>query len=252
MCLIAWSWQPASATPLLLLSNRDEFYDRPALPLHWWDSAFSGVLAGKDQQAGGTWLGVSRHGRLAALTNYRTALPAHANPPSRGELVAQFLQGSLNAESYLQALSKKAGEYNPFNLLVFDGEQLMGLESRSAEVIAMKPGIGGVSNANFHTPWPKLKKLQTGLQASIQNEKSSALELISHLQDPTFSPDHELPDTGIPLELERSLSAIFIATPSYGTRASSVVQVHRTHIDFTEQTCNYSGVTGSSNFQFAL
>jgi uncharacterized protein with NRDE domain len=253
MCLIAWSWQPASATPLLLLSNRDEFYDRPALPLHWWDSAFSGVLAGKDQQAGGTWLGVSRHGRLAALTNYRTALPAHANPPSRGELVAQFLQGSLNAESYLQALSKKAGEYNPFNLLVFDGEQLMGLESRSAEVIAMKPGIGGVSNANFHTPWPKLTKLLKGLQRAIENESLSAPDLlISLLRDPALSPDHELPDTGIPLDLERSLSAIFIATPPYGTRASSVVHIHRTHIDFTEQTYNYSGLTGSSRHQFEL
>jgi len=252
MCLIAWSWQPASATPLLLLSNRDEFYDRPALPLHWWEGEFSDVLAGKDQQAGGTWLGVSRNGRLAALTNYRTAQPARANTPSRGELVAQFLQGNTDSRRYLPALSVRADEYNPFNLLVFDGQQLMGLESRSAEVIAFEPGIGGVSNANFHTPWPKLTNLQKGLQASIESGITSSTDLISLLQDPSHSPDHELPDTGIPLELERSLSAIFIATPPYGTRASSVIQIHRTHVDFTEQTHNYSGLTGSKDHQFEL
>ncbi|HPW82765.1 MAG TPA: NRDE family protein, partial [Rhodoferax sp.] len=123
MCLIAWSWQPASATPLLLLSNRDEFYHRPALPLHWWEPAPGGVeiLAGRDLQAGGTWLGVSRSGRLAAITNYRTPVPARDNTPSRGELVAGFLQGSQSAMEYLQALSDRAQDYNPFNLLVFDG-----------------------------------------------------------------------------------------------------------------------------------
>ena len=97
MCLIAWNWQPNSATPLLLLSNRDEFYGRPALPMHWWDSAPNGtqILAGKDVQAGGTWLGVSRTGRLAALTNYRSATPQRTDTPSRGELVAAFLHSTF-------------------------------------------------------------------------------------------------------------------------------------------------------------
>jgi uncharacterized protein with NRDE domain len=115
MCLIAWNWQPHSATPLLLLSNRDEFYARAAEPLHWWDNTASQtqVLAGKDLQAGGTWLGVSRSGRLAALTNYRTTEPTRTDTPSRGELVAQFLQEDMPADAFLQQLAHNAAHYNP-------------------------------------------------------------------------------------------------------------------------------------------
>ena len=109
MCLIAWHWQPGSDTPLRLLANRDEFYARPTLPLHWWDNGL--VLAGKDLQGGGTWLGVSRTGRLAALTNYRTALPQRLNTPSRGELVANFLTSHLSAADYLQQIFRRSLYY---------------------------------------------------------------------------------------------------------------------------------------------
>ena len=99
MCLIAWNWQPQTSTPLLVLSNRDEYYDRATLPLHWWDGAGHEpqLLAGQDRQAGGTWLGLSRTGRLAALTNYRTTDPVQVDSPSRGELVTQFLNSNLTA-----------------------------------------------------------------------------------------------------------------------------------------------------------
>ena len=253
MCLIAWSWQPASATPLLLLSNRDEFYHRPALPLHWWEPAPGGVeiLAGRDLQAGGTWLGVSRTGRLAAITNYRTPVPARDNTPSRGELVAGFLQGTMSALDYLQALSDRAQDYNPFNLLVFDGEQLLGLESRQARIVTLKPGMGAVSNADFHTPWPKLTRLQTGLHTHVETGNTRADQVFALLHDTTLATDDDLPQTGVPVALERALSATFIATPGYGTRACSVVHIHQHAVEFTEQSFGPAGLLDSRQTCFS-
>jgi len=254
MCLIAWSWQPESATPLVLLSNRDEFYHRPALPLHWWEPASNGatVLAGRDLQAGGTWLGVSRTGRLAALTNYRTPVPARDNTPSRGELVAAFLQGGMDAPDYLQTLADRAGDYNPFNLLVFDGHQLVGLESRGARIVPMAPGMGAVSNADFQTPWPKLTRLKERLQAQLEAQGTDAGQLLPLLHDQTLADDNALPSTGVPHALERALSATFIATPGYGTRACSTVHVHAAQIEFTEQSFGPTGLLGSTRQVFAL
>jgi len=258
MCLIAWSWQPGSATPLLLLSNRDEFYARAALPLHWWEASVEQagtvptVLAGKDLQAGGTWLGVSRSGRLAALTNVRSGAPQRTDTPSRGELVAAFLHSDATAEDFLQQLVHVAGDYNPFNLLVCDGRHLLGLHSRTAQVQTMPAGIGGVSNAAFHTPWPKLSQLRHRLQTQIDQAQTDAQQLLPLLHDRTLAPDAELPDTGVPLELERALSAAFIATPGYGTRACSVITLHQNRAEFTEQSFGPQGLIGQQQQVFAL
>lgn len=255
MCLIAWNWQPQSATPLLLLANRDEFYARPALPLHWWEPATNGaqILAGKDVQGGGTWLGLSRTGRLAALTNFRSAEPQRANTPSRGELVAGFLHSNLCADAYLQQLALHCGNYNPFNLLVFDGQQLMGLESRGAKLLHHTPGLGAVSNADFHTPWPKLTQLQNGLAAQPPASGAAGLRhYLPLLQDRSLVPDAALPNTGVPLELERVLSAVFIASPGYGTRACSVLALHQDHAEFLEQSFGPQGLLGEVEELFAL
>ena len=239
MCLIAWNWQPGSATPLLLLANRDEFYTRPAQPLHHWPDA--PILAGRDVQAGGTWLGVGPNGRLAALTNYRSAVPARTEAPSRGELVAGFLQSPLSAQAYLQALQPEASAYNPFNLLVFDGQTLLGLESRDARIVALQPGISAVSNADFHTPWPKLRQLSSRLAACVAHGKTEDEHLWPLLQSRALAADDVLPHTGMPLELERALSAVFIATPTYGTRACSVVRVGTNSVQFGEQRYGAEG-----------
>lgn len=254
MCLIAWNWQPGSATPLLLLSNRDEFYDRTALPLHWWETpgTVPSVLAGKDLQAGGTWLGVSRSGRLAALTNVRSGEPQRTDTPSRGELVAAFLQSDAAADDFLQQLIHQAQDYNPFNLLVCDGRQLMGLHSRTAQVQTMPVGVGGVSNAAFHTPWPKLSQLRQRLQAQIDQAQTDAEQLLPLLHDRTMAAGAELPDTGVPRELERALSAAFIATPNYGTRACSVIALHQDRVEFTEQSFGPGGSLGQRQHVFAL
>ena len=241
MCLIAWNWQPDSPNPLLLIANRDEFYARPTAALHWWQDA--GILAGRDLQAGGTWLGVSRSRRLAALTNHRDPANVRADAPSRGELVRAFLQTDTSAEDYLSALAERAADYNPFNLLVFDGTRLLGLESRHAKVMAMQPGIGAVSNADFLTPWPKLSRLSRSLQTLHEQEAPSDAQLLALLHNPRIAADADLPVTGIPLEFERALSAAFIALPDYGTRACSVVRFEADNIQFLEQGFDASGVT---------
>lgn len=250
MCLIAWNWQPASATPLLLLANRDEFYSRAALPLHWWDGGT--VLAGRDLQAGGTWLGMSHSGRLAALTNYRGLAPARDGTPSRGELVADFLKSEVSAAQFLQALLQRAGDYNPFNLLVFDGIQLMGLESRHAQVLEMPHGVGAVSNADFQTPWPKVTLLKQGLQSCLDHKPGNTDCLLTLLQDRTTAADATLPRTGLSLAQERALSAAFIAAPGYGTRACSLVQVRHASAEFTEQSYDAGGLIAQNHqaFQF--
>ena len=254
MCLIAWNWRPQSTTPLLLLANRDEFFARPALPLHWWEPDANGaqVLAGKDVQGGGTWLGLSRTGRLAALTNFRSAQPQRTNTPSRGELVAGFLQSGLSAHAYLQQLARHCGDYNPFNLLVFDGQQLMGLESRGAKVFHHVPGLGAVSNADFQTPWPKLVQLRSSLAAAADNGVSDLRKFLPLLHDQNLVPDNALPNTGVPLELERVLSAVFVATPGYGTRACSVLALRQTGAEFVEQSFGPQGLISETWEQFPL
>ncbi|MDZ7921515.1 NRDE family protein [Rhodoferax sp.] len=244
MCLIAWNWQPGSETPLLLISNRDEFHARPAEPLHRWPDA--PILAGRDIQAGGTWLGVGCGGRLAALTNYRSSVPARKDAPSRGQLVTDFLQSPLDAAAYLRRLQPDASTYNPFNLLVFDGHTLLGLESRGARIVTLQPGIGAVSNADFHIPWPKLRLLSSGLAACVERGEIDDEHLWDLLQSATLAADTELPQTGVPLELERALSAVFITTPSYGTRACSVVRVTTADTRFSELRFDAHGTTGHS------
>ena len=250
MCVIAWNWQPASTTPLLLLANRDEYYARPSQRLHWWQDA--PVLAGRDLQAGGTWLGLSRSGRLAALTNYRRPAEKLGEKPatSRGHLVAGFLQGNMDAASYLQQVAKQAGNYQPFNLLVFDGQQLLGLESRRRRVFAIAPGVSGVSNADFDTPWPKLQTLKQGLARRLEAGRLQTGQLPAELEAPDWLPllqdartadDAQLPDTGVALEWERQLSAIWVAAPEYGTRASSIVQWSHKVAVFAEQTYDKYG-----------
>ena len=250
MCLIAWNWQPDSATPLLLIGNRDEFYARPTQALHHWPDA--PILAGRDTQAGGTWLGVAHNGRLAALTNYRSPTPARQDAPSRGELVTDFLRSPLDAASYLQVLQEHASAYNPFNLLVYDGQTLLGLESREANIVALQPGIGAVSNADFNTPWPKLRQLTAGLTTYLQNDVADEAPLWPLLQTRTYAEDAQLPRTGVPLDLERALSAAFIATPSYGTRACSVVRISRESVHFSEQRFGAEGALGSTALELTL
>lgn len=251
MCLIAFNWQPQAPLPLIIAANRDEFYARPTLALHRW--ANQPIVAGQDLQANGTWLGVSLRGRVAALTNYRDAAQFNPGAPSRGDLTTAFLNGDTSCAQYLQALTARAHLYNPFNLLVFDGQSLMGFESRHRRAFLLQEGVGVVSNADFNVPWPKAARLRDGfahtLRQNALNADSAAGEpdlnaLFTLLSDRSTAPDSALPHTGIALERERALSATFIHSPDYGTRASSVLLVSPHQADFVERSFNVDGFTG--------
>ena len=226
MCLIAWRWQPADMTSLVLLANRDEFYARPTRALTQWPG--SAVIAGQDMEGGGTWLGATASGRVAALTNYRDPALMAAGRPSRGALVQGFLESALDARAFLAELGKYAGQYNAFNLLVFDGQTLAGCESRGEvyRQVDLSPGVGCLSNADFVSAWPKVTRLQAALADALSEDEASDQTLLALLEDRDVAPDALLPSTGIPLEFERALSAAFITLPTYGTRASTIVRVH--------------------------
>ena len=244
MCLIAWRWAPTDATPLVLLANRDEFYARSTYALTQWPD--SPVIAGRDLEGGGTWLGVTANGRVAALTNYRDPAMMEDGRPSRGALVQGFLEGTLDAEAYLNELARYAHQYNPFNLLVFDGRQLMGCESRGRdyEMVRPVPGVAAVSNAGFDSTWPKVQALREALGDVLSESDATDQQLLALLENRDVAPDALLPETGIPRDLERALSAAFIALPSYGTRASSVVRVHADSVHMIERSFDANGVCG--------
>lgn len=254
MCLITLNWQPGQVVPLLVAANRDEFYARPALGLHHWPGL--GILAGQDLQASGTWLGLGRcegvgdgakHIRMAALTNYREVTRQKSDAVSRGHITASFLTSSVSAENYLKTLTANTQLYNPFNLIVFDGQNLMGFESRHARMFALPIGITTVSNADFNTPWPKLEHLRTSFVQILAADDDASLlheKLFTLLSDERTAPDAVLPQTGMSLDRERALSAAFIRTPDYGTRASSVIRIGHGSAQFTERCFDADGFKG--------
>lgn len=219
MCLIVFAWRPSHAQTLVLAANRDEFYARPTQSLAQWKDAPQ-VYAGRDLEAGGTWLGVHNDGRFAALTNIRN--PGQPlGRRSRGELVAQFLTGSMPIDEYLLEVAGRAGEYGGFNLLVGNRERLHFLSATDPVPRQLSEGIYGVSNAGLDTPWPKLVKAKAALRAQLHDPQPE--KLFGFLADPATAPVADLPETGVGLATETLLSSVFIASPTYGTRASTVV-----------------------------
>lgn len=225
MCLITFQWQPRSERKLILSANRDEFTQRPALPLHPWKD-HDGVFAGKDIQQGGSWLGVHKNGRFAALTNHRDfRIEDPKTPISRGRLVLDFLIASTSPLDYLKQLEKTANKYAGFNLIVADTNSMAYFSNRSGLAAKnLKPGVYGLSNGLLDTPWPKLisatGKLNHWLSTSTHRQ-SSMQGLTDLLSSTEYANDTDLPETGITLEQERILSSEKIITPFYGTRCST-------------------------------
>ena len=222
MCLIVFAWRPGHAQPLIVAANRDEFYARPTLPLAQWPDA-PHVYAGRDQEAGGTWLGVSADGRFAALTNIRDPHQPPARK-SRGELVARFLSGSLPIDQYLAEVNGRSIEYAGFNLLVGTREEMWHYNANHTEPARLEAGVYGLSNAGLDTPWPKLLKAKAALSQALDDPHPHVL--LELLSDPLTAPFAELPDTGVGLATESLLSSVFIASPTYGTRASTALIVN--------------------------
>jgi len=226
VCLIALASALHRDYPLLLVANRDEYYQRPTRPLTWW-SDVPGLLAGRDLQAGGTWLGVTREGRWAAVTNYREGLPPSA-PRSRGALTLSFLQGSASPIDFARAIAPEAHLYNGFNLLVGDRQQAVYCSNRGSGNQILKPGIHTLSNHLLDSPWPKSLLASQNLTELLGSALAPEPEaLLAVLADRTVFADHLLPSTGVELAWERMLSAPFIVGEDYGTRCTTVLLLHR-------------------------
>jgi uncharacterized protein with NRDE domain len=234
MCLILLSYKTHADYPLVVAANRDEFFVRPTAPAAFWPAA-QHVLAGRDLQAGGTWLGITRNGRFAALTNYRD--PAqNAQRPSRGALVADFLTGTETPADYLARIAASGIEYNGYNLLLGDGDTLWWASNVTGEQHALAPGIYGLSNDVLDTPWPKVGAGKTALGRAL-NALPDDTPLFHLLRNDAVYPDEHLPATGVPPEWERLLSAAFVKSPAYGTRCSTVLyRRHDGWLVFDEQT----------------
>ena len=224
MCFIVFAYKVHPSYRFIAAANRDEYYERPSSPVAFWEDAPQ-VLAGRDLKEGGTWMGVTRRGRFAAITNFRDPGALKTSAPSRGKLVSTFLTGSESAVSYVNRISRQAQKYNGFNLICGDHHELL-VYSNRGKIEKLEAGIYGLSNLFLDSPWPKVIKGKRALSAAM-NKKGPDLEaaLFKLLSDRKNAPDHKLPSTGVGLEWERLLSSIFIESPSYGTRSSSVLLI---------------------------
>jgi uncharacterized protein with NRDE domain len=227
MCLIVFAWKVIPGMPLIAAANRDEFYERPAAPAAWWDD-HPQIYAGRDLQGGGTWLGVTREGRFAAITNIRAPSEKQSDAPSRGALVADYLAGQMTPKEYVAQITPQAGAYNGFNLLIGDRDQLIWFSNSSEDDARngqpLAPGIYGLSNGQLDTPWPKVVRTKAQF-ASLLCQGAPEEAYFEMLTCTALASDCRLPKTGVSLEWERLLSSVHIESPNYGTRVSTVVKL---------------------------
>jgi uncharacterized protein with NRDE domain len=257
MCLVLIAWRAAPRCPLLLAANRDEFHARPTLRADWWPD-HPQILAGRDLEAGGTWLGLTRSGRFAALTNYRDPQRRHTPAPgvaapSRGSLVASLLESNASVAESLSYLRDAAANYHGFNVIFSDGERLAIYESARGHGRELGPGIYGLSNHLLDTPWPKVQNAKGRLQAALL-ETTDPAPLLALLRDDRPAPDEALPRTGVSLEWERLLSSAFVRARDYGTRCSTIIRIDgRARAYFDEWSWDSEGAdTGRISVQFEL
>jgi uncharacterized protein with NRDE domain len=252
MCLILFAHRAHPEYALVAAANRDELYERPTAAAGFWPDA-TDVLAGRDLREGGTWMGVTRGGRFAAVTNYREMPLSRDGKRSRGHLVAGFLRSATAPAAYARELAADGDAYNGFNLLVGDGASLAYVSNRGAGPRVLAPGVYGLSNALLDDPWPKVVRGKAVLADALAGPADELeARLFAALADRGIAPDAALPETGVGLERERALSAPFIATPRYGTRCSTVLVVRSDgRATFTERRVT-PGVDAMEESRFAL
>jgi uncharacterized protein with NRDE domain len=254
MCLALIAVGAREELPLVLAANRDEFHARPTAPAAFWMDT-PGLLAGRDLSAGGAWLGVTRSGRVAFLTNHRDPRSHRDGAPSRGALVAEFLKGEEPPEDFLRRKEREAASYNGFHLVVGDLLDLWYFTNTDGSLRQLAPGIHGISNGPVDEPWPKVTRscarLATLLEFPLPPGPEALLDLLS---DRERSPDAELPETGIPLEWERALSSAFVVHGGYGTRCSTALLASKDgKIRFVERSFDPSGApSGTVDVSFRI
>lgn len=235
MCLITFAYHQHPKYKLILAANRDEAYSRPTRGADFWPE-HPEILAGKDLKAGGTWMGINRSGHFAAITNYRDPEISKPDPPSRGHLVLDYLIDSDAPLPYLRQKSQGADRYMGFNLLVGTPREIGYYSNQLPGVHSLTPGLYGLSNRFLDTPWPKIERSKKNLRELIEEENVSEQTLFELLADDRKAPGDQLPDTGLPTEIEKKLSPVFIRTEEYGTRCSTILLVDQNdNVTFVER-----------------
>lgn len=251
MCLINFQFHEHPNYKLIVAANRDEFYGRPTASAHFWEDE-PDILAGRDLLQMGTWLGVTKQGRFAALTNFRDPAQMEAGKVSRGAIVRDYLAGSVSSEKFLESLHNNKENYTGFNLLVGNPDELFYYSNMQGEIYEIPAGTHGLSNHLLNTPWPKVTKGKNNLKTHVMGQDKVEVDaLFTLLADEAIAEDASLPETGVGLDLERKLSPLFIKTPEYGTRSSSVLLVDRNnHFTFAERTYEHGELTKENQFTF--
>ncbi|MBT2571204.1 NRDE family protein [Planococcus sp. ISL-110] len=251
MCLINLQFRDHPTYKLIVAANRDEFYGRPAAPAHFWEDE-PYILAGRDLTGMGTWLGVTKQGRIAALTNFRDPTNLEAGRLSRGAVVKDFLAGTHSPKEYLQSINAK--QYAGFNVIIGDAERLFYYNNIQEESYEIPPGTHGLSNHFLNTPWPKVTKGKEKLASYMaQTDRVDLEKIFTILADGDHAPDTHLPDTGVGLDLERMLSPMFIKTPDYGTRSATVILVaHDGSLTFAERNYEKGLFKEDNRFEFKI
>jgi uncharacterized protein with NRDE domain len=254
MCLVVFAYDCHPDYRLIFGANRDEFRNRPTEPARYWNGA-PHVLAGRDRQAGGTWMGVTTAGKFAAVTNYRDPRNRIAESPSRGKLVSAYLlEAGLTPEGYPSTLLREGRRYNGFNLLFGTTDTLYYFTNRGNASGRIPPGIHGISNHLLDSPWPKVNVAKSRLDAIVKQEDIDPEMILSALSDPVPFADDLLPDTGVGLEMERMLSPLFINDEEYGTRSTTVVLAGRDgKVTFIERSFDHgTGTPPTQRYDFQL
>jgi uncharacterized protein with NRDE domain len=246
MCLVLLALDSHPDHHLIVAANRDEFYDRPTAPADFWYDA-SGVLGGRDLQARGTWLGVTREGRFAAVTNYRQGTREPTATRSRGLLVSDFLTGNTSGLEYMERVERDAALYNGFNLLAGDSAGVFYYSNREGRMRSLSSGVYGLSNHLLDTPWPKVAATKSAFGAILNGGGPELITDLFHLlSNRDRARDDDLPSTGVGPEWERLLSSAFIASEDYGTRSSTVVLVSQPgSMVFVERSFGRGGLPGA-------
>ncbi len=243
MCLIVFAWKCHPDYPLIMVANRDEYYQRPTALADFWEDQ-PDILAGRDLSGGGTWLGLNRQGRFSAVTNYREGLEFPA-PQSRGELTSNFLTSNTDISQYAQQVVDGGNQYNGFNLLLGDGDQLYYCSNRQSQIQQVSPGIHSLSNHLLDSPWPKVVHAKKALEALLKTDPVDPDLLIQCLHRRMPFDDEHLPDTGVGLEIERLLSPPFIFSKDYGTRCTTIMLKNgQEETTLIEQTYKDDGAQG--------
>ncbi len=254
MCLIIIAYRTDPDYPLIIAANRDESFVRPTDYARYWEDA-PDILAGKDLEQGGSWFGVTKYGHIAAVTNYRDANKSIPGNISRGLLVSNYLSAQTSTEEYLDYCISNLNDYDGFNLLLGDIDNLYYLSNREVGYKRLEAGVYGLSNGDFDNNWPKVLRAKKMLINMIDRDGVGSHEpILSLLSDREFPEDAELPNTGIDAELERTLAPIFIKADGYGTRSSTALTISKEdEVKFTEQSFDSQGnIENTSQYKFVL